>query len=93
MSVYSFPVEGGSQTKGQKISKANYGFLNSPKKQTKLTILSKEDAQDSEFRSFFGRIEETINCFRDLLTFSRREPNDKPNYSGQLLFKLAGKRA
>ena len=26
--------------------------------------------QDSEFRSFFGRIDETINCFRDLLTFS-----------------------
>ena len=24
------------------------------------------------FRSFFGRIEETINCFRDLLTFTRR---------------------
>ena len=22
---------------------------------------------------------------------SREEPNDKPNYSGQLLFKLAGK--
>ena len=32
---------------------------------TKLTILSKEHAQDSEFCSFFGRIEETINCFRD----------------------------
>ena len=26
--------------KGQKISKANYGFFNSSKKQTKLTILS-----------------------------------------------------
>ena len=31
-------------TKGQTISKVNYGFLNSPKKQTKLTILSKEHA-------------------------------------------------
>ena len=31
--------------------------------------MSKEDAQDSEFHLFFGRIEETINCFRDLLTF------------------------
>ena len=40
-------------TKGQIISKANYGFLNSPKKQTKLTIPSKEHPQDSEFRSFF----------------------------------------
>ena len=55
--------------KGQKISKANYGFLNSPKKRTKLTILSKEDPQDSEFCSFFGRIQDAINCFRDLLTF------------------------
>ena len=42
--------------KGQNISKANYGFLNSPKKGTKLTILSKEDPQDSEFRSFFGEL-------------------------------------
>ena len=55
-------------TKGQTITKANYGFFNSSKKRTKLTILSREDAQDSEFRSFFGRIEDTINCFRDLLT-------------------------
>ena len=54
----------------QKISKASYCFLNSSKKLTKLTILSREDAQDSEFRSvFFGRIEDTINCFRNLLTF------------------------
>ena len=45
--------------KGQK---SNYGNLNSYKKQTKLTILSREDAQDSEFCSFFGRIEETTNC-------------------------------
>ena len=27
-------------------------------------------AQDSEFRSFFGRIEDAIISFRDLLTFS-----------------------
>ena len=57
--------------KGQNISKANYGFLNSPKKGTKLTILSKEDPQDSEFRSFFGRIENPINCFRDFVTFTK----------------------
>ena len=56
--------------KGQTISKANYDFLNSPKKQTKLTKLSKEHVQDSEFRSFFGRIEEIIIGFRDLLTFT-----------------------
>ena len=57
--------------KGQFISKGRFGFLNSSKKRTKLTILSKEVAQDNEFRSFFGRIEDTINCFRDLLTFSK----------------------
>ena len=51
-------------SKGQKISKANHGVLNSPKKRTKLTILSREDAQDSEFRSFFGRIEDAINAFQ-----------------------------
>jgi hypothetical protein len=27
--------------------------------------------QGSEFCSFFGRIEKTINCFQDLLTFSK----------------------
>ena len=55
--------------KGQKISKANYGFLDSPKKWTKLTILSEEGPQDSEFLSFCGRIEDRINCFWGLLTF------------------------
>ena len=49
--------------KGQTISKANYGFLNSVKKRAQLTILSEEEAQDSEIRLFFGRIEDTINCF------------------------------
>ena len=48
--------------------KAIYGLLDSPKKGTKLTILSKEYAQDSEFCSLFGR---TINCFQDLLTFMK----------------------
>ena len=39
-----------------------------PKKRTKFTILRKEDAQDSEFRSVFsGRIEKTKDCFQDLL--------------------------
>ena len=41
----------------------------SKKKGTKLTILNKEKAQNSEFRWFFGRIDNTINCFGDLLTF------------------------
>ena len=44
--------------KGRAISKANYGVLNSSNKK-KITILSKEDIRDSEFRLFFGRIEET----------------------------------
>ena len=41
-----------------------------PKNERNSLFLSKEGALDSEFRSFFGRIEDTINCFRDLLTFS-----------------------
>ena len=39
------------------------------KERTKLTILSGEDAQNSDFRSFFERNGEAIKCFRDLLTF------------------------
>ena len=35
----------------------------------KLTILSKEHTQDSEFRSFLVKIVATIICLRDLLTF------------------------
>ena len=56
--------------KGRTISKASYGVLNSTKKRTLLSILTREDAQDSKFRSFFRRIEEAINFFRDLLTFT-----------------------
>jgi hypothetical protein len=40
-----------------------------PKKKNELTILIREDAQDIEFLSVFGKIEATVNCFRDLLTF------------------------
>ena len=47
-----------------------FSILPKFKKLTKLSILRKKEAQDSEFRSFFERIEDTINCFRDLLTFS-----------------------
>ena len=46
-----------------------YGVLDSSKKRTKFTILSTEGAQDNEFRLFFGRIQDAIICFRDLLTF------------------------
>ena len=38
----------GTMGKGQKISKAICGVLDSPKKRTKLTILSREDSE------FFG---------------------------------------
>ena len=57
-----------------KVSKSRklviYGVLNTSKKRTKLTILRIFFTQDSEFRSFFGRIEETVTCFRDCLTFT-----------------------
>ena len=55
--------------KGQTISKTNYVFFNSPKKRTKLTILSKEDSQDSEFCLFFGRIEKKIISFEIYVLF------------------------
>ena len=55
--LFSWHLQLKSTAKGQTILKANYGFLNSPKKQTKLTILSKEDAQDSySFRSFWEEL-------------------------------------
>ena len=38
--------------------------------QIKVIQISSDSLILSAFRSFFGRIEETINCFRDLLTFS-----------------------
>ena len=53
--------------KGQKISEANYGVLNSSKKRTKsekeldLTTLR----QFEKKKSFFGRIEGVINWFSD----------------------------
>ena len=34
-----------------------------PKKRTKLTILSKEEAQDSEFRLFFGELRTPLIAF------------------------------
>ena len=61
--------------KGQTISKTNYDVLNSSKKRMKLAILSRKDAQDSEICLFIGRFAETINCFRDLLTY--RRPRNK----------------
>ena len=52
-----------------------YDVKTSSKKRTKLTILSKEDGQDSEIRSFFGRSFDIIYCFWYLLTFSLDLPS------------------
>ena len=51
------------QCKGQTISKANYALLNSPKKR----MLGKFLVHKTIWR--FGRIKNTMNCFRDWLTF------------------------
>ena len=40
------------------------------------------------FRSFFGRIEETINCFRDLLTFNENFMKDTLKYCSICEFNL-----
>ena len=55
-----------SDSKGQTISKANYVVLNSPERRTKRT----QDSIVSAFCPFFGRTEQTINCFweRSLMT-------------------------
>ena len=47
-----------------------YIFINFPEKIQPTGLFHPTrlfDTLESEFRSFFGRIEETINCFRDLL--------------------------
>ena len=49
--------------------KAIHGLLDSPKKRTKLTILSKEDAEESEFCLILEALG-TPYCFQDSLTFS-----------------------
>ena len=52
-----------SQTENQTISKVNCGFLNSSRKQSKLNILSKEDAQDSEFCLILEELETPYIAF------------------------------
>ena len=49
-------------------------------------LLFSKYSQDSELRSFSGRIENTINCFQDLLTFSYLSLGTKK--SGKLFFLL-----
>ena len=60
---------GGVQVKVRKFRKQILVYSILPKI-TKLIILGREDARDIEFSSFIVRIEGTINCFLDLLTFS-----------------------
>ena len=64
--------------KGQKISKAIHGILNCPPPQKKRTkkrkkrpkIVMTYDTLWFFFVHFFGRIKDTMVCFRGLLTFS-----------------------
>ena len=55
-----------------------------------LSYVSTEGTQDSEFRSIFGRIQDAIICFRDLLTFSSDvgKPTKSENLNGRKVFKI-----
>ena len=61
-------------SKGQLILKQNCRAITSPKKRTKLIILSIFSSQDSELRSSFGRSYGSTILFRDLLTFNCVDP-------------------
>ena len=73
--------------KGQKISKAIYKFMVSlilPKNERKYEKIRHNSTmipQVDFFCSFFWRIEDTIICFRDLLTFS-----ENPNLPKHFVF-------
>ena len=58
----------------------------------KQNSLCTEDAQDIEFCSFFGRIEDTKNCFRDLLTFNK-SIKVKSSSLGSIFFSLTNEGA
>ena len=56
-----------------KVSKSQKGIMVSsilPKNKWKVSALVLWYLRSNCFCSFFGRIEDTINCFRDLLTFN-----------------------
>ena len=56
-------------SKGQKISRTNFGVLDSSKKRTKnekADLRTRRSNVFVFFRSFFGRIEDTINCFNEI---------------------------
>ena len=61
-----------AHVKGQTISKGNYGVFNSPKKRT----LGWFSVHEIIPTFVFGRIEDTMNCYRDLLTFIRNKFRD-----------------
>ena len=81
-------------TKGQKILKAIYDILNSPKNEWKnkknqpnITMIP----QVNFFLFVFGRIEDTIICFRDLMTFNQTVYSFRflhPNHLFQSAFLL-----
>ena len=64
-----------SRPKGQKFLKAIYGIPNSPKKRTKkmkeLNLKVLWYPRSKIVCTFFGRIEDTIICFQDFLTFNK----------------------
>ena len=65
--------------KGQKISKAIYGVLNSSIKRTKNHYpehLLLGNTEDSDVLSFLGITEDTRLCFQDCLNFSLKEEVD-----------------
>ena len=69
----TFVSNGQKVSKGQKISRAIDGVLNFSKNKQKITILSILSFRNTQelrivifFWVFFGRIEDTMICFRDL---------------------------
>ena len=58
--------------KGQPISKANYGVLNSSKKRTKLTILSRENGNWCNLEGRFWYINLRLTSEFDLTTVDRK---------------------
>ena len=61
----------GHNDKGQTISKANYAIFLQNEHRLSFCINLEVVILEVEIqRSFFGRIHDNIDCFRDLLTFS-----------------------
>ena len=69
--------------KGQTISKADYGVLNSPKSECWHNFQYIKLSQ----HYFFGRIKETINCTRDLKFRLSKKHTNSSTWFGRLLSK------